>query len=85
MLSRIVSLISAVALALTAQALIPGWTSAAIAAPAKHKNCTAKAHQQAKLAAAKAAKAPKQSQRSGGGAGAQLRRSPDVQILSFGP
>jgi hypothetical protein len=85
MLSRIVSLISAVALALTAQALIPGLTSAAIAAPAKHKNCTAKSHAHAKLAAAKAAKAAKQAQRSGGGAGAQLRRSPDVQILSFGP
>ena len=82
MLSRIVSSITAVALALTAQALVPGWMSAAIAAPAKHKNCTAKSHHHAKLAAAKPAKP---AVRSGGGAGAQLRRSPDVQILSFGP
>ena len=82
MLSRITGSITAVALALTAQALVPGWTSAAMAAPAKHKNCMAKSHHHAKLAAAKAAKPV---QKGGGGAGAQLRRSPDVQILSYGP
>ena len=85
MLSRITGSISAVALALTAQALVPGWTSAAMAAPAKHKNCTAKSHHHAKLAAAKVTKTVKPAQKGGGGAGAQLRRSPDVQILSYGP
>ena len=84
MLSRITGSITAVALALTAHALVPGWTSAATAAPAKHKNCTAKSHQRAKLAAAKEARAVKPSQK-GGGAGAQVRRSPDIQILSYGP
>jgi hypothetical protein len=74
MVSRIVHSITAVALALTAQA--------SMAAPASHKNCTAKSHQHAKVATAK----PVQRAVSvGGGAGAQLRRSPDVQILSYGP
>ena len=82
MVSRIASSITAVALVLAAQALVPNWTSAAIAASTNHKNCTAKSHQHAKVAAAKAAKA---AQRSGGGAGAQLRRSPDIQVISFGP
>ena len=85
MLSRLASWITAVALALTEQALIPGWSSSVMAAPAKHKNCTAKSHQHAKLAAAKQAKATKPVARSGGGAGAQLRRVPDIQILSYGP
>ena len=85
MLSRLASSITAVALALIAQALVPGWTSAAVAAPSKHKNCTAKSHQHAKLAAAKPVKIAKPVMRSGGGAGAQLRRSPDIQILSYGP
>jgi len=74
MLSRILVSITAVSLALTAQS--------SVAAPAKHKNCTAKSHQHAKVAAAKPAKPAKWG---GGGAGAQLRRSPDVQILSYGP
>jgi hypothetical protein len=74
MLSRIATVITSVSLALAAQA--------SAAAPANHKNCTAKSHQHAKVAAAKPAK---QVVRSGGGAGAQMRRSPDIQILSFGP
>jgi hypothetical protein len=82
MLSRIATSITAVSLALAAQASIPGWMSTAIAAPANHKNCTAKSHQHAKIAATKAAKA---APKGGGGASAQLRRSPDIQILSFGP
>ena len=82
MFLRLAYSITAVALALAAQALIPGWASTAIAASANHKNCTAKSHQHAKVAAAKAAKP---AQRSGGGAGAQLRRSPDIQVISFGP
>ena len=77
MLSRIATVITAASLALTAQALA--------AAPAKHKNCTAKSHQHAKLAAAKAAKSAKPAVQSGGGVGAQLRRTPDIQILSYGP
>jgi hypothetical protein len=71
---HLVHMITAVALALTAQA--------AAAAPAKHKNCTVKSHHHAQLAAAKPAKSVKWV---GGGASAQMRRSPDIQILSFGP
>lgn len=74
MLSRIAISITALALVLAAQA--------SVAAPANHKNCTAKSHQHAKVAAAKPVKP---AVRSGGGAGAQMRRSPDIQILSFGP
>ena len=74
MLSRIAMSITAVSLALAAQA--------SVAAPANHKNCPSKTHQQAKVAATKAVKA---TPKGGGGAGAQLRRSPDIQILSFGP
>jgi hypothetical protein len=77
MVSRFVHMIIAAALA-----FVPGLTSAAIAAPAKHKNCAIKSHQHAKVAAAKPAPRPAGV---GGGAGAQLRRSPDVQILSYGP
>lgn len=74
MLSRIATVITAVSLALAAQA--------PAAAPTNHKNCTAKSHQRAKVATAKPAKTSKWG---GGGAGAQMRRSPDIQILSFGP
>lgn len=82
MVSRLACSITAAALVLSAQGMVPGWTAAALAAPAKHKNCTAKSHQHAKVAAARPAKP---AQRGGGGAGGQMRRSPDVQILSFGP
>jgi hypothetical protein len=82
MLSRLARSITAVALALTVQATVPGWTTAAIAAASNHKNCAAKSHQHAKIATAKPAKP---TQWSGGGAGAQLRRAPDVQVISFGP
>jgi hypothetical protein len=76
MLSRLIHPIVALALALSAHASIPGWTPAAIAAPAKHK-CTGKAHRHVKFVAAKPA--PR-------GAGlSQQRRSPDVQVISFGP
>jgi hypothetical protein len=74
MVSRIACSITAIALALTAQV--------AIAASANHKNCTAKSHQHAKVVAAKPAKPTKWG---GGGGGAQMRRTPDIQILSFGP
>lgn len=74
MLSRIATSIIAVSLAIAAQA--------SDATPANHKNCPSKSHQHAKVAAAKSAKPVV---RSGGGAGAQMRRSPDIQILSFGP
>jgi hypothetical protein len=82
MLPRFLRSITAVALALSAQASIAGSPSAANAAPANHKNCAAKSHQHGQVAATKPVKPV---QRSGGGAGAQMRRSPDVQILSFGP
>ena len=76
MLSQLTHSIAALALALTAQASIPAWSSAAIAAPASHK-CTAKSHRHVKVVAAKP---------SGGGAGlVERRRSPDVQVISFGP
>ena len=74
MMSRIATSIIAGSLALAAQA--------SAATPANHKNCPFKAHQHAKVAAAKPIKPVV---RSGGGAGAQMRRSPDIQILSFGP
>lgn len=74
MLSRIAMSITAVSLALAAQA--------SAATPANHKNCPSKTHQHAKVAAAKPTKPAKWG---GGGAGAQMRRSPDIQILSFGP
>jgi hypothetical protein len=79
MLSHFARWTLAFALALAAHASIPGWTPAAMAAPAPTKKCTVKSHQHGKVAAAKPAKAV------GGGAGAQMRRSPDIQILSFGP
>jgi hypothetical protein len=82
MFSRLACSITAVALALAVQAMIPGLSTAAFASPANHKNCTAKSHQHAKLATAKPVKPTKWG---GGGAGAQMRRTPDVQILSFGP
>ena len=76
MLSHITQSITALALTLTAQASNPGWSPTAIAAPAEHK-CTAKSHRHVKVVAAKP---------SGGGAGlVERRRSPDVQVISFGP
>ena len=76
MLSHLTHSIVAVALALTAHASIPGWSPAAIAAPAGHK-CTAKSHRHVKVVAAKPA--PR-------GAGlSQQRRTSDVQVISFGP
>lgn len=80
MKSHLRHLITAVALALFAQA--------AHASPANHKNCTVKSHRHVQVAAAKpvkTVKAVKTVKWGGGGAGAQLRRSPDIQILSFGP
>ena len=74
MLSRIATVITAVSLALTAQA--------SAAAPAKQKACPGKTHQTTKVAVVKPAKPSKWG---GGGAGAQMRRTPDIQILSFGP
>jgi hypothetical protein len=74
MLSRIATSIIAVSLAIA--------TQASAATPANHKNCPSKALQHAKVAAAKPATSTKWG---GGGAGAQMRRSPDIQILSFGP
>ena len=80
MFMRIACMIAALPLLLAAQSFVPGLTSAAFAAPPKHKNCNVKSHRHAKVAAAKPAQ-----QTAGGGAGAQQRRIPDVQILSFGP
>lgn len=78
MLKQLVRSIAALSLALAAQASIPGWSSAAIAAPAEHgKKCTAKSHRHAKVAAAKPAQR--------GSGGAQMRRTPEIQILTFGP
>jgi hypothetical protein len=77
MLSQLTHSITALALALTAHASIPGWSPAAIAAPASHKKCTAKTHRHVKVAAAKPT--PR-------GAGlSQQRRTSDVQVISFGP
>lgn len=76
MLSHLTHSIVAVALALTAHASIPGWSSAAIAASAGQK-CTAKSHRHVKVVTVRPA--PR-------GAGlSQQRRSSDVQIVSFGP
>jgi hypothetical protein len=75
MLSRIATSIIAASLAIAVQA--------SAATPANHNNCPSKAHQHAKSVAA--AKPAKPAKWSGGGAGAQMRRSPDIQILSFGP
>jgi hypothetical protein len=76
MLSHLTQSITALTLALTSHASIPGWSPAAIAAPAEHK-CTAKSHRHVKVVVAKP---------SGGGAGlVERRRSPDVQVISFGP
>jgi hypothetical protein len=78
MLSHVAHSIIALSLALGAHATIPGWSSAAIAAPAKHK-CTGKAHRHVKTGAAKPAPAAR-------GAGlSQQRRTSDVQVISFGP
>lgn len=76
MLSHVTQSITALALALAAHTSNPGWSAPAIAAPAEHK-CTAKPHRHTKVVAAKP---------SGGGAGlVERRRSPDVQVISFGP
>jgi hypothetical protein len=77
MLSRLAFSITTFALALTAHGSISGWSPAALAAPVEHKNCTAKKHRHGKVAAAKPA--------TRGSGGAQIRRLPDVQILTFGP
>ena len=76
MLSHVLHAVTALSLALVSQASIPGWTSMALAAPAKHK-CTGKPHRHAKAVAAKPV--PR------GSGVVQLRRSPDVQILTYGP
>ena len=75
MLSHLAHAITALSLALVSHASIPGWTSTAWAAPAKHK-CTAKPHRHAKPGAMKPA--PR------GGGVVQLRRPPDVLILTSG-
>ena len=79
MFSQMTKTITAFALALTAQASIPGLSTAAIAASDDRK-CTAKAHRHGKVGKVVAAKpAPR-------GAGVvQQRRTTDVQVLSFGP
>jgi len=82
MLSHFIRWTLAFALALAAHASIPGWTPAAMAASAPAKKCTVKSHHHAKVAATKP---PKPAKWGGGGAGAQMRRTPDIQILSFGP
>ena len=76
MLSYVTYAITALSLALVSQVPVPAWTSMALAAPAKHK-CTAKPHSHAKPIAARPA--------TRGGGVVQLRRSPDIQILSYGP
>lgn len=76
MLSHVAHSIIALSLAFNAHAAIPGWASASIAAPAKHK-CSAKKHRNVKVVAAKPA--PR-------GAGlSQQRRTSDIQVISFGP
>jgi len=76
MLSHLTQSITALALALAAHAPNPGWSAPVIAAPTEHK-CTAKSHRHVKVVVAKP---------SGGGAGlVERRRSPDVQVISFGP
>ena len=65
MLSHLAHWILVFALAMMAQASIPGWTSAAVAASVEPKKCTAKSHQHGKVAA-------KKPTRGGGGAGAQI-------------
>ena len=77
MLTHLAHWVLAFALALMAHATIPGWTSAAAAASVDHKKCTAKSHKHGKVAAKKPA--------TRGSGGAQIRRVPDVQILTFGP
>ena len=76
MLSHVTHAITALSLALVSHASMPGLASMALAAPAKHK-CTGKSHRHAKAVPAKPA--PR------GGGVVQLRRSPDIQILSYGP
>jgi type IV secretory pathway VirB6-like protein len=82
MLSNLSKSIVALALALTATASVPGFSSAAIAAPVGQKKCPSKAHGHAKAGQVKTMAA-----KSGaaGNGGAQMRRSPDVQVISFGP
>jgi hypothetical protein len=77
MLSHLVHWTVALALALFAHASIPGWTPAALAASVEHKKCTVKSHRHGKVAAAKPA--------TRGSGSAQIRRTPEIQILSFGP
>jgi hypothetical protein len=76
MLIPYIGSITALALALSAQVSIPGWSASAIAAPVERK-CTAKTHRHVKATSANPVLR--------GAGGAQQRRSPDVQILTFGP
>ena len=78
MLSHVTQTIIAAALALSAHASIPGWQSAAVAAPTAQKKCTAKGHRHAQV------KVVKTSAARGSGV-VQVRRSPDVHMLSYGP
>jgi hypothetical protein len=82
MLSQLTKSIVALALALTASASIPGLSSVAIAASASHKKCPWQAHAHAKVSQVKPMVAKSAA---AGNGGAQMRRSPDVQILTFGP
>jgi hypothetical protein len=82
MLSHLSKSIVALALVLTATASVPGLSSAAIAAPVGQKKCPWKAHGHAKASQVKTMVA--RSAGAGNG-GAQMRRSPDVQVISFGP
>jgi hypothetical protein len=82
MLSHLSKSIVALALALTATASVPGLSSAAIAASSGPKKCPWKMHGHAKAGQAKTTVAKATA---AGNGGAQMRRSPDIQILTFGP
>jgi uncharacterized membrane protein len=82
MLSQLTKSIVALALALTATASVPALSSAAIAASVGHKKCPSKAHGHAKAGQVKTVVAKSSA---AGNGGAQMRRSPDIQVISFGP
>jgi hypothetical protein len=76
MLSYFAQTITGLSLMLSVQSPLPGWSSISRSTADEHR-CTSKSHRHVKRVAVKAA--PR-------GTGlVEQRRSPDVQVISFGP
>ena len=76
MLSPIAQTVTTLSLMLSAQASLPDSALAA-RSPADDRKCTAKLHRHTKIVAVKPV--------ARGAGGIEQRRSPDIQVISFGP